>query len=137
MARVAPPLAATGKFPRAARVRRRREFTRIQGEGLRVHTDAFTIVVSSAEGGRARLGLTVSKKVGNSVVRNRVRRVLREIFRRRAAELPAIDLVIIAKPSAATLAAQGFGAVADEVLPAIESAVVKHAARARRRERRE
>ncbi len=46
-----------------------------------------------------RIGLVVSKKVGNSVVRNRVKRVLREAFR--IAEGRGLDLVVIARPAAA------------------------------------
>jgi ribonuclease P protein component len=134
MPRSAPSLDATGKFPRTARVRRRREFTRIQGEGIRVHTDAFTIVLAPATT-RARLGLTVSKRVGNAVVRNRLRRLLREIFRRRAATMPSVDLVIIAKPDAARFTERGLQPLVYEILPAIDSAIAKLEARGRRKER--
>jgi ribonuclease P protein component len=49
-----------------------------------------------------RLGLSVSKRVGSSVVRNRVRRRLKEIFRSSVADLPCdLDLVISARPAAA------------------------------------
>ncbi len=51
---------------------------------------------------KPRLGLSVSKRVGNSVVRNRVRRRLKEIFRSLVADLPSdLDLVISARPAAA------------------------------------
>ena len=50
-----------------------------------------------------RLGITVTRKVGGAVVRNRVKRRLREIYRRwpDQPQLPALDIVIHAKPSAA------------------------------------
>jgi ribonuclease P protein component len=47
-----------------------------------------------------RLGLTVTKRTGNSVVRNRIKRKLRDAFRRRRAEMPrGLDLVINARRS--------------------------------------
>jgi ribonuclease P protein component len=49
----------------------------------------------------ARVGVTVSSKVGIAVVRNRIKRWVRELLRRRRAALPALDLVVIARPSAA------------------------------------
>jgi len=53
---------------------------------------------------RPRLGLTVSRKVGNAVVRNRVKRSIREWFRIVKGDLQARDLVVIARPGAARLA---------------------------------
>ena len=53
---------------------------------------------------RARLGVTVSRKVGNAVVRNRVKRRIREWFRRDGQALVAgRDVVVIARSSAAQL----------------------------------
>ena len=48
----------------------------------------------------ARIGITVSSKVGNSVVRNRVKRKLREAARHELSALPKIDLVVVARQSA-------------------------------------
>ncbi len=49
-----------------------------------------------------RVGVTVSSRVGNAVVRNRAKRWIREYVRRHRVQLPEGDLVIVAKPSAAT-----------------------------------
>lgn len=58
----------------------------------------------------SRVGLTVSTKVGNAVVRNRVRRRLRELVRKGRAGLPQkIDLVLVAKSAAAKA---GYGELA-------------------------
>jgi len=55
-----------------------------------------------------RLGLTVSRKVGNAVARNHVKRRVREWFRAERDQLPEhVDLVVIAKPGAAELDSAG------------------------------
>jgi ribonuclease P protein component len=56
-------------------------------------------------GARPRLGCAISKKVGGAVVRNRIRRWVREVFRARQQQLPPVDLVVVAKPEAAALPA--------------------------------
>jgi ribonuclease P protein component len=49
--------------------------------------------------GHCRLGVTVTRKIGGAVLRNRVKRVLRDVFRRHRGELvPALDLVVNARP---------------------------------------
>ena len=61
--------------------------------------------------GGSRLGITVSKKVGTSVVRNQVKRWVRESYRRLAAERPLYaDVVVIAKPAAATAGCRAIAA---------------------------
>jgi len=57
-------------------------------------------------GSGRRLGLTVSRRVGNAVQRNRVKRRLREFFRLNKDRLPVADIVIIAQPGAAELDCQ-------------------------------
>ncbi len=69
------------------------------------------------EGQRRRLGITTSRKVGNAVVRNRVKRRVREWFRRSRSSIAAgSELLVIARPAATDLATREVGAVLDEML---------------------
>jgi ribonuclease P protein component len=53
--------------------------------------------------GTGRVGVTVSRKVGGAVVRNLVKRWIRECYRRRRTEFPEhVDMVVVARPAAAT-----------------------------------
>ena len=91
-------------YPKAARIRRRREYLRLQRDGRRRHTAHLVLIHRPNVGPLSRLGVTVSKRVGNAVVRNRVKRLLREVFRRHRLKIqPSRDLVVIAKPGAETL----------------------------------
>jgi ribonuclease P protein component len=64
--------------------------------------------------GRLRLGITASRKVGKAVVRNRLKRRVRNVFRRSPLrwDLPAVDLVVHLEPAAA---GAGFGPLAEEL----------------------
>ena len=89
------------RFPQSLRLRRREEFLRIQRQGIKVSTDPLLALALKNSRGETRLGITISSKVGNAVVRNRIRRRLREIFRRQRERLPrGIDVVLIATPRA-------------------------------------
>ena len=91
-------------LPKQARVRKRREFLHIQSAGRRVPTRHFLLVHLAGGDGAARIGVTVTKKIGNAVVRNRVKRAVRESFRRRDAELPpGTSIVVIARDGAGAL----------------------------------
>jgi ribonuclease P protein component len=78
------------------------EFKRVYGKGSVYRGRLFSVHVLPNDLGKPRLGLSVSKRVGTAVRRNRVRRRLKEVFRRRAEDLSgSLDLVISARSAAA------------------------------------
>jgi ribonuclease P protein component len=82
-------------------VRRRGEFLAIQRSGRRWRSPSFVVIRRTSPTGQTRLGVTVSRRVGNAVERNRVKRLVREAFRTSAPELvPAQDIVVIARSGA-------------------------------------
>jgi ribonuclease P protein component len=94
--------AGAESFPRSRRVRKRLDYLRVQGKGRRFSTPHYLVFAMPADAVRpTRFGITVSRKVGNAVARNRVKRWLREHCRRWARDLPAnLDIVIVARPGA-------------------------------------
>ena len=88
-------------FPKTARLRKRPEFLRVSRTGRKIHTANFLVISKANDKGKARLGITVSGKVGNSVVRTRIKRLVREFFpRRRHERVPGVDILVIARKSA-------------------------------------
>lgn len=84
-------------------MRKRGEFLSIQNGGKRLSSRHFLLVHRPSRGPVARLGITVTKKIGGAVIRNRVKRATRETFRRARQSLPAVDVVVIARRGAADL----------------------------------
>jgi ribonuclease P protein component len=77
------------------------EYDRAYRQGARAGDHLFAVNVVPNAFGHARLGMSVSgKTVGNAVARNRVRRLIREIFRHRREQLPALDFVVTSRPGA-------------------------------------
>jgi len=90
-------------YPRSERLRRRQDFLRVQREGARVHTPHYVVVVLPRPEGDevGRLGITVTKKVAIAVGRNRVKRVVREVYRKNRDLFPeGCDIVVMAKSGA-------------------------------------
>lgn len=105
------------RFGRAFRLRRRVDFLRIQGQGNKLHVRHFLVFVvrnpTTQELPPPRLGVTVTRKVGNAVTRNRIKRWVREAFRRNRVGLAAgLDMVWVAKRTAAQTV---FAEVADDM----------------------
>ncbi|MDH5672258.1 MAG: ribonuclease P protein component [Myxococcales bacterium] len=89
-------------FPRSARILRRGDYLRVQGQGRKVHTPHFLIMVLPAS--QRRLGITVTKRVAGAVGRNRIKRRLREAFRRNPGLFPDdCEVVVVARRGALEL----------------------------------
>lgn len=90
------------KFTREMRIKQGRDFTRIrQGQRL-VNGCLIANWLKLPPGSRLRLGVVTSRKIGNAVVRNRARRLMREAFRLHQHDFAQpVDLVLVARPSIA------------------------------------
>lgn len=91
-----PPRSQSGAGLR--RSLRQADFRRVTSEGRRSETAYFLVFcLERGDGGAARLGITVTRRVGGAVRRNRIKRLVREWFRHRRRGLRGRDLVVIAK----------------------------------------
>lgn len=89
-------------FPRTLRLLRRRDFVRLSRTGRRVQNEQFILCFAPGRGDAVRLGITVSRRVGGAVVRNRIKRLCREAFRLQQHRISGCwDLLLIAKKQAA------------------------------------
>jgi len=86
-------------FPQSHRLRHRLDFSAVYEAKVRESRGPLTVYARPNELGHPRLGLSTSRKMGNAVRRNRIRRLLREAFRHLQHDLPAgYDLVIVVRP---------------------------------------
>jgi ribonuclease P protein component len=104
---MSPPGNERHTLARRERLRSHNDFTKVERTGTRAQGASVTVVHVVRRDGRSRVGFTVSKKVSlSAVVRNRVRRRLKEIVRRNKTWIAARDVIIIAKPESATRSLQ-------------------------------
>jgi ribonuclease P protein component len=110
------PANAGESLPREERVLNRGDFLVAQSRGRRLHGENFVwIVYARGDELPSRIGVTVSRKVGNSVVRHKVKRWVREVFRRnKSAFATGTDVIAIAREAKVP---SSFDAVRDEILP--------------------
>lgn len=91
-------------FPKTFRLLQRHDFQQVWQGGRKKHTSNFLIVIRGRGEGTTRIGITASRKTGNAVVRNRIKRLVREFFRCHQEKLiNGTDISIIAKKGAARL----------------------------------
>jgi ribonuclease P protein component len=89
------------EFSKQQRLLRRIEFTRTMDAGTKVVTPHLVLIGRRNDEALSKIGFIVSKKVGSAVIRNLVKRRLREIYRTRLHQPQGLDLVVIARGLAA------------------------------------
>ncbi|HEX3896148.1 MAG TPA: ribonuclease P protein component [Rudaea sp.] len=90
-------MAAFG-LPRSARLLTRRDFASLREQSQRLSTRNFVAEYRPSSRDCVRLGVAISRRVSKlAVVRNRIRRTIRESFRLHRADLPHLDILLIAR----------------------------------------
>lgn len=94
-------------MPDPRKLKKRSEFQRAYQDGGKYWNRYFVVYVRPTGFEHSRLGITVSKKVGNSVQRNRVKRLIRESFRHLCPHIQAAyDIVVVGRTTATRLKCQ-------------------------------
>ncbi len=99
---------STARFDAAEHVRRRSEYQRIYDRGSKVHGKFLTLFTFANDLQIGRLGIAATRKLGGAVVRNRAKRLIREVFRHNKLA-PGYDIVVVPRRE-----------LVDAALPAIE-----------------
>ena len=84
------------RFRPAERIRRRADFQQVYEHGARIHGRYSTLFILPNTLDVGRLGVAATKKLGGAVVRNRAKRLIREVFRRNKIA-PGFDIVVVPK----------------------------------------
>ena len=107
------------RFPKSIRLLARRDYLRVQKQGILVRSKDLLVLYKKGNGKNARFGMTVSKKVGNAVTRNRVKRWIREAVRHHHHCVDSqVDVVFIASPRTAR---SNYQSIEREISTALET----------------
>ena len=110
----------TERFPHSNRIVRTVDYKTIYKVGKKIHSERFVLFYRKNEIGHCRLGMTVSRKIGCAVIRNRTKRLFREIFRKTSEEIPGnLDIIINAKSGCVSA---GFNELREEFIAAAKKA---------------
>jgi len=85
-------------FDKKLRLLKSYEFNNLRGNSIKVENKEFYLIFKENVFDNSRIGLTVSKRIGNAVARNRIKRIIRDYFRRNRSIISNnIDIIVIAK----------------------------------------
>jgi len=108
-------------FSKADRILNRSEFIELSKIGKKIQNKQFILIYAPGRVNRTRLGITVSKKVGRAVERNRIKRQTREFFRLNRQHISGFwDINIIARKEAAGLSSDGIQSSLKSVIEKIQ-----------------
>ncbi len=111
------------RYPPSIRIRSTGDYRRIQSSGRRFRTASLIVLFTSGRSNSSRVGLTVGRRVGNAVVRNRVKRWLREAVRLNYGRLPGrLDVVFVAVPAASRAGAKVLAAEVEQAFNKLSKA---------------
>ena len=115
----------TERLSAEEKIRRRVDYQRCYRQGLRRHGTLTTLHFVRNALQHPRLGITATRKVGSAVVRNRLKRRVREIYRRwsERSQLPPVDIVFHIKPAARDAS---FEELEEELLGLCRELTAKH-----------
>jgi ribonuclease P protein component len=109
-------------LPRAARLRHRADFAALRHAPGHLQSRCLRLRYGANTAGTARLGLAVSRRVSTrAVVRNRIKRVIRESFRQRRERLPQVDILVIAHRAASEQSARALRAELAQLWPRVQA----------------
>ncbi len=104
------------------RLRKKKEFNYIYKKGEAFFSKYFTLFIINTKLKEKKIGFSVSNKVGNSVIRHRIKRLMCEAVRQNLAKLPLNNYVFVARPGSETLS---LGQVTDNLFYLLKKAGLK------------